>query len=154
WVVVSKSGAQVDFIADLLKSDRNESETAQLVTVFASLVIVNHVSRQSPNSRRRKRTAQGPGRVQARARREVRAAILYHELRWEGCTSLSLRGMGADRAEAGRALHFQSHEEEVSRSRELLGTASRDGRPGTPADAATVAGIGADQGRSGGHRTA
>src|SRR5579862_8351563 len=132
-MVVSKSGAQVDFIADLPKNDRNEIETAQLVTVFASAIAVaarrrpdsrgrlsphnhelkDHVSRQSPNSRRRKRTAQGPGRVQARARREVRAAILHHELRREGCSSLSLRGMGADRAEAGRALHFQSHEEEV-----------------------------------------
>src|SRR5581483_11283322 len=101
----------------------NEIEQAELVTVFASAIalgvakrhpggpggpplekLTNHVSRQSPNSRRRKRTAQGPGRVQASARREVWAAILYHELRWQGCTSLSLRGVGADRAEAGRAL--------------------------------------------------
>src|SRR5206468_7228699 len=85
---------------------------------------LTNVSRQSPNSRGRKRTAESPRGIQARDRREVRAAILYHELRREGCTSVSLRGMGADRAEVGGALHFQSNEEEVSRPHELLGTAS------------------------------
>src|SRR4029077_5161575 len=72
-----------------------------------------NVSRQSPNSRRRKGTVEGPGRVQARDRREVRTAILHHKSGWEGCSSVSLRGVGADRAEAGGALHFQSYEEEV-----------------------------------------
>src|SRR5579872_4880037 len=130
------------------KKSLNEIEKAELVTAFASLVVANHVSRQSPNSRRRKRSAQGPGRVQASARREVRAAILYHELRREGCTSLSLRGMGADRAEVGRALHFQSYEEEIPRSHELLGPAGGDRRTGPPPDSAAAARVGGDQGRS------
>src|SRR6185437_7707551 len=178
-MVVSKSGAQVDFIADLPKKERNEIETAQLVTVFASVLGITasrrpdspfgfaqgrlgrlspqeltHVSRQSPNSRRRKRTAQSSGRVQARARREVWAAILHHELRRQGCSSLSLRGMGADRAETRGSLHFQSYEEEVSRPHELLGSAGRDGRTGPALDSATAARIGADQGRSGRDRAA
>src|SRR5271157_541736 len=94
-------------------------------TAFASLVLAvvaarrftgpvkgtTHVSRQSSNPRRRKGTAQGPRGIQARHRREVQQAILHHQPGWKGCTSLSLRGMGADRAEVGRALHFQSHEE-------------------------------------------
>src|SRR5205085_9371008 len=149
----------------------NEIEKAELVTVFASVLGIaasrrpdsrgrlspqelNHVSRQSPNSRRRKRTAQGPGGIQARTRREVWAAILHHQLRREGCSSLSLRGMGADRAEAGRALHFQSDEEKVSRPYELLGSAGRDGRPGPALDSTVTARIGADQGRSGRDRAA
>src|SRR5947207_6062486 len=111
-----------------------------------------HVSRQSPNSRGRKRTAQGPRVIQARDRREVWPAILHHQPGWQGCTSLSLRGMGADRAEAGGALHFQSYEEEVSRSHELLGSASGDGRSGAIANASVAARVGADQGRSGGDR--
>src|SRR5262249_15980025 len=67
-----------------------------------------HVSRQSPNSHRRKRTAQGPCRVQAGDRREIWAAILHHEFGRENCPGLSLRGMGADRAEAGGALNLQT----------------------------------------------
>src|SRR6185312_6290978 len=170
-MVVRKSGAQVDFIADLPKKERNEIETAKLVTVFASVLGITasrrpdsrgrlspqeltHVSRQSPNSRRRKRTAQSSGRVQARARREVWAAILHHELRRQGCSSLSLRGMGADRAETRGSLHFQSYEEEVSRPHELLGSAGRDGRPGPALDSTVAARIGADQGRSGRDRAA
>src|SRR6266704_4029620 len=107
-----------------------------------------HVSRQSPNPRRRKGTAQGPRGIQARDRREVRHAILHHQLGWKGCTSISLRGMGTDRAEAGRALHFQSYEEKVSGPGELLRPDGRDGWSGPVADAAVVTGIGADQRRS------
>ena len=47
-------------------------------------------------------------------------AILHHQPGWQGCPGVSLRGMGADRAEAGRALHFQSYEEKVSGPGELL----------------------------------
>src|ERR1022692_1793984 len=98
-----------------------------------------HVSRQSSNPGRRKRTVEGPGRVQAGDRREVRAAILHHKSGWQGCSSVSLRGMGADRAEAGRALQFQSDEEKVSRPDQLLRAAGRDGRAGTVVAAAVVA---------------
>src|SRR5206468_7274049 len=120
----------------------------ELCAVFTSLVAVvvarknappkgtgfrrgfSHVSRQSSNPGRRERPSQGPGRVQAGDRREVWPAILYHQPGWQGCSSVSLRGMGADRAEAGRALQFQSYEEEVSRSDELLRAAGRDGWAG------------------------
>src|SRR5262249_48684011 len=103
-----------------------------------------HVSRKSPNSRRRKGTFKSPRGIQARNRREICAAILYHEFRRECCSNLSLRGMGADRAETGLAVHFQSHEEEVSESRELLRAGRRDGRAGAPADPADLARVGAD----------
>src|ERR1700732_5047817 len=107
---------------------------------------LNHVSRQSSNPGRRKRTAQGPGRVQAGDRREVRSAILHHKFGWQGCSSVSLRGVGADRAEAGRALQFQPYEEKVSRSDELLRAAGRDGRTGQAIAAAVAARDRSDQG--------
>src|SRR6266567_1414731 len=167
WVVVNKIGAPVDFIADIPKNGPNETETAQLVTVFASAIAIgvakrrpdgrgrpslhrrlDHVSRQSPNSRGRKRAAQGPRGIQARDRREIRSAILHHQPGWQGCTSLSLRGMGADRAEAGGALHVQSYEEKVSGSGELLRADGRDGWTRPVADAADFAHVSGDQGRS------
>jgi MraZ protein len=66
-------------------------------------------------------------------------AILHHKSGWEGCSTISLRGMGADRAEAGRALQFQSYEEKVSRPHQLLRAAGRDGRAGTVVAAAVAA---------------
>src|SRR5580700_8858899 len=111
---------------------------------------LEHVSRQSSNPGRRKRTAQGAGRVQAGDRREVRSAILHHKFGWEGCSSVSLRGVGADRAEAGGALQFQSREEEISGPDELLRAAGRDGRARTVVAAAVVARDRADQGRGSG----
>src|SRR5579864_99101 len=154
WAKVAEPEAPVGLEADTLQIGPNEAEKTQLVAVFASLVVAKHVSRQSPNSRGRKRTAQGPRGIQARDRREVWSTILYHQLRREGCTTVSLRGMGADRAEAGRALHFQSYEEEVSRPHELLGSAGGNGRSGPAPDAAVAARVGADQGRSGRDRAA
>src|SRR5580693_9523129 len=114
--VVGKTGnceAPVEFEADTPKNSPNEPQSTSILTAFTSLVAVGvvahrlsapvkgrtHVSRQSPNSRRRKRTAQGPLGIQASHRREVRHAILHHELGWQGCSSVSLRGVGADRAE-------------------------------------------------------
>src|SRR6202171_1887719 len=116
---------------------------------FPALKGRTHVSRQSPNSRRRKGTAQSPRRVQTGDRREVQHAILHHQPGWQGWPSVSLRGMGTDRAEAGRALHLQSYEEKVSGPGELLRADGRDGWAGSPADAAVAAGVGANQGRSG-----
>src|ERR1700693_4249963 len=116
------------------------------------LRITNHVSRQSPNSGRRKGTVEGPGRVQAGNRREVRTAILHHKSRWEGCSSVSLRRMGADRTEAGWALHFQSDEEKVSGQGELLRADGGDGWAGPALDPAVVAGSSADQRRGCGYR--
>src|SRR5216683_2786275 len=66
--------------------------------------------------------------------------------------SVSLRGVGADRAEAGRALHFQSYEEEVSGPGELLRADGGNGWAGAAADAATAARSGADQRRGCGYR--
>src|SRR5580698_7905380 len=167
--VVGKTGnceAPVEFEADTPKNSPNEPESTSILTAFTSLVLAaiaakrfsapvkgrTHVSRQPPNSRRRKRTAQSSVGIQARDRREVRHAILHHQPGWEGCSSISLRGMGTDRAEVGRALDLQSYEEKVSEQGELLGTGGRDGRTGAVADAATVARRGADQGRSGSER--
>src|SRR4029077_16198102 len=90
----------------------------------------NYFSRQYPNPCGRKRTAQSPCGVQKGDRREVQRTILHHESGWQGWPSVSLRGMGADRAEIGRALHFQSNEEEVSGPGELLRADGRDGRSG------------------------
>src|SRR5205814_7777104 len=87
--------------------------------------------------------------VQAGDRREVRHAILYHKLGRKNCPSVSLRGVGADRAKAGGALHLQSYEEKVPGPGELLGSTGGNGWPGPAADAAVVARLGADQGRSG-----
>src|SRR6476469_8035771 len=114
---------------------------------FPALKGRTHVSRQSPNSRRRKGTAEGPRRVQAGDRREVRQPILHHQPGWQGWPSVSLRGMGTDRTEAGRALYLQSYEEEVSGPGELLRADGRHGWSGPVADAAVAAGVGSDQGR-------
>src|SRR5258708_30771795 len=119
---------------------------------FPALRGRTHVSRKSPNSRRRKGTAQSPRGIQTGDRREVQHAILHHQPGWQGWPSVSLRGMGTDRAEAGRALHLQSYEEKVFGPGELLRANGRDGRSGPLADAAVVAGVSADQGRSGGGR--
>src|SRR5580693_1511352 len=167
--VVGKTGnceAPVEFEADTPKNSPNEPQSTSILTAFTSLVLAavaakrfsaplrgrTHVSRQSSNARRRKGTAQSSVGIQARHRREVRHAILHHQPGWQGCSSVSLRGMGTDRAEVGRALDLQSYEEKVSEQGELLGTGGRDGRAGAAADAAAVARCGADQGRSGGQR--
>src|SRR6185437_418959 len=139
----------------------NEPEITGILAVLTSLAVAalalqslpalrgrTHVSRQSPNSRRRKGTAQSPRRIQAGDRREVQRQILHHQPGWQGWPSVSLRGMGTDRAEAGRALHLQSYEEEVFGPGELLRANGRDGWSGPVADAAIAAGVGADQGRS------
>src|SRR5208282_493274 len=128
-----------------------------LCVAFTSPVAVivtgtQHVSRQSPNSRRRKRAVKDPGRVQAGDRREVRPAILHHKFGWGCCSSVSLRGVGADRAETGGALHLQSHEEKVLEQGELLGTGRRNGRAGAAADSAVAARGRSDQGRGCGQR--
>src|SRR6266849_6544975 len=93
-----------------------DSEIQQEITVLSSFLPViagviatsRHVSWQPSNSRGRKGTAQGPRGVQAPDRREVRPAILHHQLGRKGCTSLSLRGVAADRGKVGAALEFQS----------------------------------------------
>src|SRR5579863_276636 len=121
--------------------------------VFTSLVAVAvadkaYVSRQSPNSRRRKGTVEDPCRVQAGDRRKVWPAILHHKSRWGCCSTISLRGVGTDRAEVGGALHLQSHEEKVLEQGELLGAGRRDGWARASADSATFARRGQNQGRS------
>src|ERR1700732_647498 len=107
------------------------SEKKLELTVFASFLPVvtgiavrkNNVSRQPSNSGRREGTFKGPRGIQAPDRREVRSAILHHIARWKGCSSVSLRGVAADRGEAGQALQFQSDKEEVFESHELLRSA-------------------------------
>src|SRR5207248_8141875 len=150
--------ARVGFEAENPRHGPNFPDLATVCAALTSVVPVaaavgrrrrpskgkTHVSWQSPNSRGRKRTAQSPRGIQAGDRREIRPAILHHEFGRKGCTSLSLRGVGTDRAEAGLALHLQSYEEEVSGPGELLRTGSRDGRVGAPADSPDFARRGAD----------
>src|SRR6476659_6410618 len=127
------------------------------ITVFASLLPVvagiavrkNNVSRQPSNSGRREGTFKGPRGIQAPDRREVRHAILHHIARWEGCSSVSLRGVAADRGEAGKALQFQSDEEKVFEPYQLLRSAGGNRWAGPGADTGVAARLGRDQGRSG-----
>src|SRR5512146_3273597 len=113
---------------EFLQIDLNERAMNQFLTAFTSVAAERaarnrnkrHVSRQSPNPSRRKGPAEGPGRIQAGDRREVRGAILYHFSGWACCPGISLRGVGADRAEAGGALQFQPDEEKVSDAHQLL----------------------------------
>src|SRR6476660_715141 len=130
-----------------------EPEIKLELTVFASLVAVavrkNNVSRQPSNSGRRKGTFKGPRGIQAPDRREVRHAILHHIARWEGCSSVSLRGMAADRGEAGQALKFQSDKEKVFEPYQLLRSAGGNRWAGPGADTSAAARLGGDQGRSG-----
>src|SRR6185503_11009839 len=143
----------------------NEPEITGILAVLTSLAVAalalkslpalrgkTHVSRQSPNSRGRKGTAQSPRGIQTGNRREVQHAILHHQPGWQGWPGVSLRGMGTDRAEAGRALHLQSYEEKVSGPGELLRASGGDGWSGAAAVTATLAGSGAAQRRSCGDR--
>src|ERR1700720_2980132 len=114
---------------------------------FSALRGRTYVSRQSPNPCGRKRTAKSPRGVQTGNRREVQRTILHHQPGWQGWPSVSLRGMGTDRAKAGIALHVQSYEEKVSGPGELLRANGRNGWPGQAPDSAVVAGSGAAQGR-------
>src|ERR1700681_3885854 len=105
-----------------------EPEIKLELTVFASLLPVvtgiaarkNNVSRQPSNSGRREGTFKGPRGIQAPDRREARRQILQHLARWEGCSSVSLRRVAADRGEAGQALQFQSDQEKVFEPHQLL----------------------------------
>src|ERR1700761_2372175 len=132
-------------------------ETNLEITVFASLITIlasviaskNHVSRQPSNSGRREGAFKGPRGIQASDRREVRHAILHHIARWEGCSSVSLRGMAADRGEAGQALQFQSDQEKVFEPHQLLRSAGGNRWAGTGADTGAAARLGRDQGRRG-----
>src|ERR1044071_708784 len=115
-----------------------EPEIKLEITVFASLLPVvtalaarkNNVSRQPSNSRRREGTFKGPRGIQASDRREIRRPILHHLARWQGCTSVSLRGVAADRREAGAVVQFQPDQEKVSESHELLRPSGGDRWPG------------------------
>src|SRR5215472_5655420 len=132
-----------------------EPEKQLEITVFASLTAVlarladrKNVSRQPSNSGRREGAFKGPRGIQASDRREVRHAILHHLARWEGCSSVSLRRVAADRGEAGQALQFQSDEKEVSESHQLLRPTGGDRRAGQGADTGAAAGDGKDSRRS------
>src|SRR5438128_7511423 len=128
-----------------------DPELKAVVTAFASLAVAvvankglrppkrgsSYVSRQSPNTRRRQRTAQGPGRIQARGGRKVRQSVLHHQPRWQECLGVSLRGVAAHRGKTSAPLHLQSHQEEVPEPDQLLRSGGGDGWTGTPAGAGT-----------------
>jgi len=139
----------VVFETDTPKTSPNEPDSTCFVTASTSLAVLlavvaaikrnpetgkTHVSRKSPNSRGRKRTAQGARGIQAGNRRKIRPTILHNQHGRHKWLDISLRGMGADRTEAGFSIDVQSHEEEVSDAHELLRAGRRDGRAGAPAD--------------------
>src|SRR5215813_10489368 len=122
-----------------------EPEIQQVITVFTSLCVAvarRHVPRQPSNSRGRKGTAQSPRGIQASDRREVRNAILHHQSGRKGCSSLSLRGVAADRRKTGAALELQSDQEKVFESHELLRPGRGNGRAGKTADSFAAARFG------------
>src|ERR1700743_1303980 len=123
--------------------------SSSLMPVLAGVTRKNNVSRQPSNSSRRERTFKSPRGIQASDRREVRHAILHHFARWEGCSSVSLRGVAADRGEAGKALQFQSDEEKVFEPYELLRAAGGDRWAGPGADTGVASRRSQDPGRSG-----
>src|ERR1051326_5423725 len=125
---------------------------ASLIPAVAGIATKNNVSRQPSNSRRREGTFKGPRGIQASDRREIRRPILHHLARWQGCSSVSLRGVAADRREAGAVVKFQPDQEKVSESHELLRPGGGDRWPGKTADSGAAAGFGKDPGRSGGCR--
>src|ERR1700727_1710326 len=123
---------------------------ASLAPILAGVVVrKNNVSRQPSNSGRREGTFKGPCGIQASDRREVRHAILHHIARWEGCSSVSLRGMAADRGKAGQALQFQSDEEKVFEPHQLLRSVGGNRWTGPGADTGAAARHSQDTGRSG-----
>src|SRR6185369_4930690 len=99
----------------------------------------SYVSRQSPNSSGRKGTIKSPCGLQAGDRRKVWREILHHFTGWQGCSSVSLRGMGADRSQAEWAFELQSGEEAVSDRDELLRSSGGNGCPGPLVVAAVAA---------------
>src|SRR5258708_8084519 len=134
------------------KSPQNsvtEPEIQQEITVFTSLwpavagaVAKRHVSRQPSNSRGRKGTFKSPRRIQASDRREVRNAILHHFAGWKGCSSLSLRGVAADRRKAGAAFELQPDQEKVLEPHQLLRPGGGDGWTGAGAGSGAAGRIG------------
>src|SRR5215472_10483447 len=133
------------------KNAVTEPEIQQEITVFTSLwpaiagaIARRHVSRQPSNSRRRKGTAQSPRGIQAHDRREVRHTILHHQPGRKGCSSLSLRGMAADRRKAGSALELQPDQEKVLEPHQLLRAAGGDGRAGKTAGSVLAPRLGGD----------
>src|SRR5947209_1516637 len=128
------------------------------ITVLTSLIPVlagiaarkNNVSRKPSNSRRRERAFKGPRGIQAPNRREVRRTILHHLARWEGCSSVSLRGVAADRREAGAVIEFQPDQKKVPETHQLLRPVGGDRWTGAAADTGAAQGLGQDTGRSGG----
>src|SRR3981189_63077 len=146
--------APVVYETNTEKNEPNDPESTAFATASFSLVLVTvaaainkrnpiasraHVSRKSSNARRRKGTVKSPRGIQARDRREICSEILHHKSGRKYCSSVSLRGMGADRAEVGGALDFQSNEEKIPDSHELLRAGRGDGRAGAPAGSADPA---------------
>jgi len=98
----------VVFATDTDKNEPKEPESTFILNAFTSLELLavvaaihhkgtttstRHVSRKSPNARRRKGTVEDPGGIQARDRREIRSEILHHKSGRKYCSNISLRGM-------------------------------------------------------------
>src|SRR3974377_632710 len=96
--------------------------------MFTSRATVErYVSRHALNPARRQRAPQGAGGVQAPARRELRSAILHHELGWQECQSISPPGVGGDRTQVEHSVELQQVETAVAEAHQLLRTVGGDG---------------------------
>src|SRR5437868_1416224 len=150
-------------------NDAEEGTKEEVITALASEIVLKaavlaahrisgaprrrggkHVSRQSSNPGRRKGTAQDPCRVQAPYRRALQRGVLHHQPGREDGADLSLRGVAADRGEAGAPLQFQSYEEKAFEPHQLLRPAGGDGWPGPGADSGAAARRRGSEGRGSG----
>src|SRR2546430_872660 len=124
------------------EKDLENTNFAPLFPIKTGLARKKNVLRQTSKSGRREGKFKGPCGIQAPDRREVRHTILHHIARREGCSSVSLRGVAADRGEAGQALQFQSDEEKVFEPDQLLRATGGNRWAGPGADTGAAARVG------------
>src|SRR5271165_4541030 len=106
-----------------------------------------YVSWFALNPAGRQRTSKNARGIQAPSRREVRKQILYHELGWEECLSISHPGVGDDRAQAGWAVYFQCFEAKAVETDQLLRAGSGVRWPRASAAAGGITRVGRPEGR-------
>src|SRR5262249_34287335 len=80
------------------------ASTSLLVAASVAAAKSKNVSRQLSSPSRRKGSLKDPRGSEAPGRREVREPVLHHQPGWQGCRSVSPRGMaeGGRKARQGR----------------------------------------------------
>src|SRR5215471_10499124 len=78
----------------MVQPDRNDSAGRVMFTSLFGISARRYVSRHPFNPTRRQRASEDARGIQARNRRELQRAILYHQLGREECQSLSHAGLG------------------------------------------------------------